>query len=574
MPATSSAPARVIRLDQPTPIYRAPSNVGFAIKAILPAGAMVTPIAVFREFVQVRCQQGQTTQEGFACRAAVTQLPPDLPYLLDEQLPSIERTIVPSTVPLVFDLPSDRYQRYPVFGSATRVATSLTLKVSLAVNVTAAADHDASNGIYFGNDRSGFAFVYQHQRWYFFRYLGNRIVFGKRVWKKSAERNDFSIRLAEGGRSVSVNLPTGRAVIYDLGNAVFISSDTAYLSVQVAPGSTVQLLAASIQTMPDGRFENALAWTTPPLRQLADTHGLTFGTLPDGGWYGSELDHQLLTAHANLLVWHLSWDDHTNLVTSTRLAFARGNGMRVRAHPLIWHKYLPLWLQHGDFTPIELSLIMDKRITSLMSRNAADEWVVVNEAVVADDRANSDFIDNVFYRTFGHEYVDMAFHLARAADPRAVLLYNEDNIETPGPKADRTYRLLRGMLRRGVPVHGLGMQFHLLTWTAEIPTRAQIVANLARFADLGLDLYVTELDVNLVNLEASPQQKLTIQAQLYRDVVESCLATGICKSVTTWGLNDRASWLYDQPSGGEAPLLFDRHDRVKPAFTAIQEALS
>lgn len=562
----------MIQLNQRTPIYREPGSVGHTIVTILPRGAMVDPIAVFGDFVKVRWQESRTEQEGFLRQATLARVPSDLPTLADWQLPSIERTIVPSDCALVFDLPSDCYHRYPIFGSATRVSSTLMLSVALDVSVTPDADRDASNGIFFGNERSGFAFVYQNQGWNFFRYVGNNIVFGKQTWKTSTRRCEFSIRLFDGGRSVSVCLPTARTVRYDLGNAIFANSDTAYLSVQLAPGSMVELLAASIQAIPDGRFEEALDWTAPRLRQLANCRGITFGTLPDGGWYGSELDHQLLTAHANLLVWHLDWNDHANLVTSTRLAFAKANDMRVRAHPLIWHKQLPSWLEYGDHTDAELSHLMDKRITSLMSKHAADEWVVVNEAL-AVNRVDCDFIDNVFYRSFGGEYVDMAFHLARAADSKSVLLYNEDYIETPGPKADRCYRLLRGMLQRGVPVDGLGMQFHLLTWTAEIPTKEEMVANLARFADLGLDLYVTELDVNLVHLNASPQHKLTIQAKIYRDVVETCLATGICKSVTTWGFNDRASWLFDEPCGGEAPLLFDRHNRVKPAFTAIQEAL-
>ena len=505
-------------------------------------------------------------------RGALSDLPFGLPVLRDEETPVTERTIVPFTTPLRFDLQSECYRRYPIFGSATKVHTSLTLNISLAVTVTTAASAEAANGIYFGNDRCGFALLHRRRHWHVFRYLGGDIVFSRQFWKTSRRRSAFSIRLTDAGRGLRIHEPGARTVSYGLGDAIFESADTAYLSAQVAPGCVVQILGASIRDTPDGHFERALAWT-PPLHRLAHAHGLTFGTLPDGGWYGSVLDHALLTTHANLMVWHLDWDEFANLATATRLAFARAHDMRVRAHPLVWHEHLPAWLRQGSFTPTELTRIMHERITSLMTNYAVDEWVVVNEAI-SGVQAHDYFVDNVFYRAFGPEYVDLAFHLAHEADPKAVLLYNDCDIETLGPKTERVYELLRGMLRRGVPVHGLGMQFHLLTWTNDVPTRDELMANLARLADLGLDVYVTELDVNLVHLTGSEQEKSSVQAQLYRDVVESCLAAGICKSVTTWGFNDRASWLYDLPCGGENPLLFDRDDRVKPAFTAIQEALA
>lgn len=54
----------------------------------------------------------------------------------------------------------------------------------------------------------------------------------------------------------------------------------------------------------------------------------------------------------------------------------------------------------------------------------------------------------------------MAFRWAHEADPQAVLLLNEYDAEGFNGKSDALYEFVKGMLARGVPIHGVGMQTH------------------------------------------------------------------------------------------------------------------
>src|SRR4030081_2460008 len=94
-----------------------------------------------------------------------------------------------------------------------------------------------------------------------------------------------------------------------------------------------------------------------------------------------------------------------------------------------------------------------------------------------------------------------------------------------------------------------------------------------RLADLGLAVYVTEIDVAIK--EPVTAQKLADQAQTYRDVLGVCLRAANCKAFMTWGLYDGDSWLLERPQfdGLVAPTLFDASLKPKPAYQALIDEL-
>lgn len=62
-----------------------------------------------------------------------------------------------------------------------------------------------------------------------------------------------------------------------------------------------------------------------------------------------------------------------------------------------------------------------------------------------------------------------------------------------------------------------------------------------RFADLGLEVAITELDVRLYE-DGPAVEELARQAKVYRWATEACLRVG-CRSPTVWGFTDRYSWI-------------------------------
>ena len=48
-------------------------------------------------------------------------------------------------------------------------------------------------------------------------------------------------------------------------------------------------------------------------------------------------------------------------------------------------------------------------------------------------------------------------------------------------------------------------------------------------------VYVTELDVNLISLDGSEDEKLAARAEVFASLLEVCLAVPACRSYTMWG---------------------------------------
>ena len=79
----------------------------------------------------------------------------------------------------------------------------------------------------------------------------------------------------------------------------------------------------------------------------------------------------------------------------------------------------------------------------------------------------------------------------------------------------------------------------------QVPSTFQ--QNLQRFADLGLDVAVTELDVRMTLPRTTALD--TQQAADYKSVVATCLAVTRCVGVTIWDYTDKYSWVPSVFSG-------------------------
>jgi endo-1,4-beta-xylanase len=204
-------------------------------------------------------------------------------------------------------------------------------------------------------------------------------------------------------------------------------------------------------------------------------------------------------------------------------------------------------------------------------------WDVVNEAL-ADN--GSGLRDSIWYNRpgiglTGPGYIDQAFRWAHAADPKALLFYNEYDVEDVNRKSDAMYSLVKGMLSRGVPIHGVGLQFHVTAKPSDV-SPAGLDANMARFAALGLQIHITELDVRVpvdANGSASASD-LAAQAQRYYDVVAACLKYKACTAIQTWGFTDKHSWIPQFYKGYGAALPFDKNYQPKPAHASMLKALT
>ncbi len=242
----------------------------------------------------------------------------------------------------------------------------------------------------------------------------------------------------------------------------------------------------------------------------------------------------------------------------TLMLFAQMNGMSVRGHPLVWHSSLPAWIEQTAVEDREIH--MREFISRVMNRygDRVEFWDVVNEPM---DDAGGELRESIWYEAMGESYIDTAFRQARELEPDAVLVLNEFDIGFAGPKFDGFLELVDRLLEREVPIDAIGFQMHLFSSFDQFD---EFAANIATMAERDLDIHITELDVSIA--EGSSE---AIQADVYAQVIEACKAQPRCTVLQTWGFTDRYSFRRQFN-----PLYLDQNHNVKPAYTAIQEALA
>jgi endo-1,4-beta-xylanase len=313
------------------------------------------------------------------------------------------------------------------------------------------------------------------------------------------------------------------------------------------------------------------------LRELASKQEIFYGAAVGEAFWGPDsLYRETLRRECNIIVAEnemkfsliepqrgvLSWSKADDLVS-----FAEKNKMKIRGHNLVWHAQSE-WASELNAGRDEMIVIMREHIHKVVGRYKGKiyEWDVVNEAI---DDGDGFFRDTFWKRTIGEDYIDLAFKFAHEADPQALLFYNDYGAEDMGKKSEKVYQLVSGMIKRGIPVHGVGLQCHFTL--GEIDT-AGIDTNIKRLAKLGLKVSVTELDIRM-QLPATPAM-LEQQGKEYEALMRVFLNNpSCCTSFLTWGINDKYSWIPWFFKGYGAALPFDDNYKPKPACQGLKNAL-
>lgn len=245
--------------------------------------------------------------------------------------------------------------------------------------------------------------------------------------------------------------------------------------------------------------------------------------------------------------------------------FAEQHHQLVRGHNLVWHNQLPAWLTSGSFTNAQLAEILRQHIFTEVShfRGKIWQWDVVNEPFNDDGTLRS----TIWEQALGPNYFADVLRWAHEADPHARLFLNDYNIEWIGPKSDAMYALVKSLKEQHVPIDGVGFETHLGLQFG-LPSMQE---NLQRFADLGLDVSITEMDVRMI-LPATPEL-LATQASWYAQVMQACIAVRRCVDFTVWEYTDKYSWVPGFFTGQGAADIYGENLSPKPAYAALIDAL-
>tara|TARA_R110000782_G_scaffold13792_1_gene40499 strand:- start:68 stop:1039 length:972 start_codon:yes stop_codon:yes gene_type:complete len=276
--------------------------------------------------------------------------------------------------------------------------------------------------------------------------------------------------------------------------------------------------------------------------------------------------------------------DTVNFVPADRLvAFAVENGLTMRGHTLLWHRpqYSPKWVNELTFSSAsETADFVEQKIALLAGRHepVIYAWDVVNEAI--DDQTGA-FRETSLSARMGEQLIDHAFHVAKAHAPNAKLTYNDFMSWESTSTAHRAgvLRFLERLKRRGVPIDGLGIQSHSNYEMPDEFTRDK-KRNWIAFCDevvgMGLDIYITEFDVNDTDLKPDFAYRDRLIAGYTRDYFDMMLAYPQLKEVLVWGMVDDQSWLQTfLPRADNVlkrPTVYDKNYRAKAMRTSLADA--
>jgi len=230
--------------------------------------------------------------------------------------------------------------------------------------------------------------------------------------------------------------------------------------------------------------------------------------------------------------------------------FAKENGWDLRGHTLVWgqqgYGYDKHWSIQGSCKDLEknLKIRIDRDLKEYKGK------------IVEYDVWNEPIHEPFFFNKCGWQIMDSAFVWAHRADPDAKLYINEYSVVAEG-KTDVYYSIVKGMLERGIPVHGIGVQCHFGTRPV-VP--ALIKERLDKLATLGLPIKVTELDFGSAarGLEISEEK----QAEFYKTFVTSAFSHPAINGILLWGFWDNRHWI---KNGG----IIDGNGRAKPAADTL-----
>lgn len=269
--------------------------------------------------------------------------------------------------------------------------------------------------------------------------------------------------------------------------------------------------------------------------------------------------------------------------------FCSKNGIGMRGHTLVWHSQTPQWFFKENFDAnanwVSKS-VMEQRLESYIKNmfTAIQQqypsldlyaYDVANECVSDDSGRTANnggsrvpgYGDgkSPWVQIYGNnDFVTSAFTYARKYAPSSCKLFYNDYNEYWDHKRDCIYNMCKNLYTKGV-LDGVGMQSHINADASGFSGTSAYVTAMKKFASIGCEVQVTELDISIESGKFSLQQ----QASKYKDVFQAAMdvnkSGGKVTAVCIWGPNDANTWIKSE----NAPLLYNTANQPKPAYSTL-----
>ncbi|CAH7683950.1 family 10 glycoside hydrolase, partial [Phakopsora pachyrhizi] len=231
------------------------------------------------------------------------------------------------------------------------------------------------------------------------------------------------------------------------------------------------------------------------------------------------------------------------------------------------HRQYPQWLENLDKNSLleetnkHIETVMERYASKLISMDVCNE-------IIADDGS---LRQNIWMKKIGEDYITQVFQMARKAsqkyNPKLKLYINDYSIEGINKKSNKLYEIAGNLKKLGI-LDGLGFQSHLIV--GQVPK--DMTKNMERFADLGLEVTISELDIRM-ELSKKSESVIKQQEDDYKQVTKNCKAVKNCAGVVVWGVTDKDSWIPKEFPGYGDALLFDANNQPKTALKDVMQIM-
>jgi endo-1,4-beta-xylanase len=324
----------------------------------------------------------------------------------------------------------------------------------------------------------------------------------------------------------------------------------------------------------------------PSLRSRSQASGIKFGCAGAAPIVqGDAILQEKIATEANIFIpeGHLKWEfteprpnEFDFEGPDSIVDFAARHDMIMHGHTLVWYAAIPDWVSRIA-TATDARRALERHIGTLVSRYRGKIWAwdVVNEPIEPKDGLDNGYRNSIWYRLLGIDHVDLAFRLARAADPATPLCLNEYGFEYATPTSQNRradiLALLQKLRDRNTPIDCFGLQSHLDGHRTF--DRKELTAFLHSVVRLGYRLMITELDVNDVEIRGSEAERDAAVARHVAEYLDIVFSVARPLSISTWGLCDRNTWLrqYYKRADGKPlrPLPLDTDLNRKPMWSVL-----
>lgn len=342
----------------------------------------------------------------------------------------------------------------------------------------------------------------------------------------------------------------------------------------------------------------AAAPAAPNLGAIGAEHGLLFGSAFDREIFTDAAYRKLIADDCRIgavensfkIDWLRRAGTDANFATTDRLVdFAQKSHIALRGTGLIWNDWTPPWL--AGFSSSQVGAMLDRHVGETIGRYAGrmHSWDVVNEPFYPPHRRDGGYRKGPWLDALGSDYIARAFKAAAKADPKVKLVLNEafcEQDDTLGRAVRPRLLTLVGELKdAGIKLDAVGFQAHL---KPHLPFDDQAFAkHLERIAAAGVDIYITEFDVDDSSFPDDLAERDAKVAERCSQFLSAALAVPRVKALICWHLSDRYSWYkgadwYPKEVasfGGTAtrPVrshLSDSNLSPKPAWQAVAAAIN